>query len=404
MSVRKRTWKTASGEAKEAWVVVYAVDGKRHHRTFDRKKDADKFSDNMKVEVRNGVHTPDRESITVTEAGKLWIKAATAAGLERSTIDQYEDHLEHHISPYLGRVRLSRLSAPMVREFEDRLAAGTPPPGELTGRPRSSAMVRKVRGSLGSILADAQERGLVARNVVRELRIGRRKRGTEQRGNKLKVGVDIPTPDEVRKILALATPGRWRTLLLVAVFCGLRSSELRGLRWTDVDLAKGELHVRQRADKYNVIGKPKSEAGERTIPIPSKVLAELREWKLQCPYSELGLAFPTRAGKILTHVSIIRHGVIPAVTAAGVTVRTGRTKDGHPILEPKYAGLHSFRHFFASWCINREVDGGCELPAKIVQERLGHATIGMTLDRYGHLFPRGDDTAELDAAASTLLG
>ena len=50
------------------------------------------------------------------------------------------------------------------------------------------------------------------------------------------------------------------------------------------------------------------------------------------------------------------------------------------------------RHVYASWCINRETDGGLELPAKVVQERLGHSSITVTLDTYGHLFPRGDDT------------
>ena len=70
--------------------------------------------------------------------------------------------------------------------------------------------------------------------------------------------------------------------------------------------------------------------------------------------------------------------------------------------EPKY-GIHAFRHFYASWCINRKEDGGMELPPKVVQERLGHSSILMTMDTYGHLFPRGDDTAALAAAEKALL-
>jgi len=70
---------------------------------------------------------------------------------------------------------------------------------------------------------------------------------------------------------------------------------------------------------------------------------------------------------------------------------------------PKYA-LHAFRHFFASWCINPKERGGRELPVKVVQQLLGHSSIVMTLDRYGHLFPRGDDRGELAAAAKRLLG
>ena len=72
--------------------------------------------------------------------------------------------------------------------------------------------------------------------------------------------------------------------------------------------------------------------------------------------------------------------------------------------KPKYPGPHSLRHFYASWCINRRVDGGLELPAKVVQERLGHSSIVMTMDTYGHLFPRSDDGSELAAAERALLG
>ena len=69
---------------------------------------------------------------------------------------------------------------------------------------------------------------------------------------------------------------------------------------------------------------------------------------------------------------------------------------------PKYA-LHAFRHFFASWCINPKERGGRELPPKVVQQLLGHGSIVMTLDRYGHLFPRGDDRNELSKAVGVLL-
>src|SRR6185369_6171399 len=98
---------------------------------------------------------------------------------------------------------------------------GIPAPGSEASAPRSPAMVRKIRGSLGSILADAQERGLVARNVVRELR-SRRREGKERRAErrqkgKLKVGVDIPTPDEIKRILNAAS-GQLRPLLMTAIF------------------------------------------------------------------------------------------------------------------------------------------------------------------------------------------
>ncbi|WP_456770940.1 tyrosine-type recombinase/integrase [Bradyrhizobium sp. USDA 4448] len=392
----------------EAWVVDYATKkGGRHLKTFARKKDADEFAATAKIEVRHGIHTPSSKSVTVAEAGKLWLATCEKNKLERTTIDGYKQHLELHIEPLLGLEKLSDLSTPTIREFEDRLSTDKE-------NPRSPALVRKVRGSLGAILSDAQERGLVARNAVRELRSGRR-RGKERRADrrqkgKLKVGVDIPLPSEIKAIIE-AADGRGRPLFLTAIFTGLRASELRGLRWIDVDLKRGELHVTQRADAYQKIGAPKSEASHRTVPITPKLARTLAQWKLACPKGDAGLVFPTTEGKVEWHANIINRAWIPLQIEAGVTVQVRdkagtlvRGKDGKPQLQAKYTGLHALRHFYASWCINRETDGGLELPAKVVQERLGHSSIQVTLDTYGHLFPRGDDSEKLAEAESRLFG
>jgi integrase len=405
MSVRKRAWTTSRGLEKEAWVVDYVDQtGKRRLKTFAKKKVADNFAATANVEIRAGVHTADSASVTVAEAGKRWIETGEQAGLERATLDAYRQHLKLHIEPYLGNVKLSQLSAPMVKDFEDKLARGDMPEGREP-QPRSRAMVRKVRVSLSSLLSDAQERGLVSRNVVRDLPKARR-RGAERQAErrqkgKLKIGVDIPTREEIKAIVEGAT-GRWRPILLTAIFTGLRASELRGLRWADVDFDKKQLHVRQRADRYGKIGKPKSESGERTVPLTLMVLNTLREWKLVCPKGKLDLVFPTGSGNVESHSNIIQRGLEPIEIAAAVTVEVS-DRNGKKIRRAKYTGLHSLRHFYASWCINRRADGGLELPAKVVQERLGHSSIMMTMDVYGHLFPRGDDSAELAAVEKSLL-
>jgi integrase len=385
MSVRKRTWETSKGEQREAWIVDYLDQASdRHIETFERKKDADARHAEVKVDVGAGVHVAARKSPTVANAGEDWIKAAEADGLERSTIKQYREHLNQHIVPFIGRMKLSEISAPTVRKFE----------GTLRKEGRSPAMVRKVIGSLGAVLADAREQGLAAHNAVRDLRRNRRRgkeRNAEKRQKgKLEVGVDIPTPDEMSRILA-HMKGWWRPLLVTAIFTGLRASELRGLPWSNVET--GKLHVRQRADRFKEIGPPKSVDSEREVPFGPFVANTLKEWNQRCPKNDLGLVFPTSTGKIADHANIIRDGLVPAQIAARVV-----TKDG----KAKYTGLHALRHFYASWCINRTKDGGLGLPPKNVQERLGHSSITITLDTYGHLF-KGDDAQELDAAEQALL-
>jgi integrase len=393
MSVRKRKWTTRSGEAKEAWIVDYAQDGRRHIETFKKKKDAEAYAQQVGVDIRAGTHTPVSKSITVAQAAENWIKSVELEKREASTIAQYRQHARH-ITDRIGKLRLAGLTATRVNTFRDELLASM-----------SRAMARKVLSSLKSLLRDAQRRGNVAQNVALSVK----KVDADKRGKKkLKIGVDIPSADEIKALMAVM-PDRWRPVLLTAIFTGLRSSELRGLRWQDIDLKGGVLHVRQRADRYNEIGEPKSKAGHRTIPLGPFVLNVLREWKLKCPRSKEGLVFTTSAGTIRRHHDIVR-ALKSAMLAAKVTVpvldKDGKpTKDrnGKPIAGPKYTGLHALRHFYASWCINPLDRGGQGLNPKVVQNQLGHSSIVMTMDTYGHLFPPGDDADKRLAEAERAL-
>jgi integrase len=222
MSVRKRVWKSPSGESREAWVVDYVdQQGERHIKTFAKKRDADAHHAIVGVSVRNGTYTAESKSVTVARAAELWLESCEAAGLERTTMEAYQQHAGLHITPILGALRLSQLTVPLVRGFEDRLLR----------EGRSPVMVRLARRALGSILADAQERGLVAQNVVFSMRKNRRS-GRADGNGKLTIGVDIPSPVEIRAIVGKLKPaaGRYGPLLLTAIFTGLRASELRGLR------------------------------------------------------------------------------------------------------------------------------------------------------------------------------
>jgi integrase len=204
----------------------------------------------------------------------------------------------------------------------------------------------------------------------------------------LKIGRDIPKPDEIKRMIDAAAPKpRMHALLLVAALCGLRASELRGLSWGDIDFNAEELHVSQRADRKNKLGAPKTNQSKRTIPLASETLQALRTWKMKSEYKrDHDPVFPTSTGKIEHHKNMLR--------SLGPVMKEARLMKGS---KPKY-GLHALRHFFASWCINPEERGGRQLPAKVAQQWLGHSSIVMTLDIYGHLFPTGSDRTELNSA------
>jgi integrase len=154
----------------------------------------------------------------------------------------------------------------------------------------SDTSVKKVLGSLKAILKHARAIDLMAHNPTESIKIESKARAKRQ----LEIGVDIPTRDEIAGIVAAAS-GIARPLVLLAVFAGLRASEIRGLRWQDVDFTRGTVTVRQRADRYREIGNPKSKKSQRMIPVPPTVINALREWRLQRlePKSDPDLVHPS---------------------------------------------------------------------------------------------------------------
>jgi len=179
-----------------------------------------------------------------------------------------------------------------------------------------------------------------------------------------------------------AAQGRWRPLVITAVFTGLRASEIRGLRWVDVDLGRALLTVRQRADRWNVIGPPKSEAGRREVPLAPIVVDTLREWKPACPQGAADLVFPNGKGRVTTLPTISERVLKPLQRRAGC----------------RQYGMHALRHAAASLFIEQGFS------AKRVQALMGHSTIGITFDTYGHLFPsERDDQAAMSQMQERLL-
>jgi len=101
-TVRKRSWKSKEG-TKTAWIADYFDQtGSRRLRTFDSEREAKNFLVDALHEVKRGVHTPESISITVAEAGDLWLVQAETDGLEASTLRQYRQHLDLHIKPFIG--------------------------------------------------------------------------------------------------------------------------------------------------------------------------------------------------------------------------------------------------------------------------------------------------------------
>ena len=194
--VRKRMWQSG-GVKREAWVADYFDQhSKRHIKTFERKKDASDFLDEVKGELRRGTHTPACGSKTVKEAADLWIDhcengTADYEPLERSTVREYRRHVDQYINDGkigIGAKKLAELTYADITVFEARLKEGG----------KSTALIRKIRSSLSALLSDAMEHSLVGKHVIRDTQRNRKRR-RKDRQEKI---IAMPSKDELRTPVA----------------------------------------------------------------------------------------------------------------------------------------------------------------------------------------------------------
>jgi integrase len=338
MSIRKRTW--GEGEKqRSAWVADYVDQGgTRRLKTFKTRRDADSWLLRARTEVATGRHLPERQSPTFADTAARWLASAQTRDLERGTLETMRQHVDLHLVPRLGRLKLAKLTEERIAEARDDLL-----------RSLGRALAVKVMVSLRSILRQAGRPS----GVRLEARAERHK-------FRLVAGRDFPTSDQVRDMLAAAHQPA-KAVLALAALAGLRASEIRGLDWQDVDLPAGEISIRQRADKFNALGSPKSGDARRTIPIGPQLVAILEELG---PGEGLLFSAPRAGGPM--SLQTLRKRVIGPVK------------------------LHRLRHFYASWQLAQGV------PLGVLQRRMGHGTISM-LSRYAHLLPVDD--AERDRLA-----
>ena len=174
--------------------------------------------------------------------------------------------------------------------------------------------------------------------------------------------VTILDVSEAYKLLDKMHP-HYRVAVLTAILTGLRANELWGLTWNDIDFNNSAIHVKHSLWNGKLY-EPKTETSKRKVDIPGSLALELKKWKLQCPVNNLNLVFPTQRGLPVIHNNFVSCCFKPALEEAGL----------------KPVKWHSLRHTNASIRIRGEQN------PKYLSEQLGHSSIKITYDLYGHLF------------------
>lgn len=385
-SVRKRKW-THEGIEKEAWVVNYKdQSGNRRQKTFDKKKDADRYRTQVEGQVERGEHVASSQSALVRDVADQFIQYSKQR-LENGTIGRYrfqqlDLQIRSKVIPHLGAKRFSELTDTDIDRWFGVISQGR------------SISSRKTYLEILHTLEDfAVRRGYTKTRVVKEFK---RARVRESRDAIKTFGIaDIRRLLEACEIRAPKGTRRGHLLLKIAVhlatFCGLRRGEIFGLTKDSISLDGGIIRVKSSLTSFNDLKGPKTRAGNRTVPIPPHLVGMLREWLLRyAGENERGLVFSSRTARDCGPLQGPFHKAWRALLVrAGLHAPDGAGRGLH---------FHALRHFAASWYM------GQGMSPSDVAALLGHRTFDVTLQVYSH--PIYDEThrhAAVTQSANRLL-
>jgi len=357
---------------------ILFTDGKRHSVMAATRKEALEKAQDMIVRRRKGLDSAATQTPLADFLKRFLEFYKTEGGVSLRTWQDYRYHIEANVIPLIGGIVLSELKPVHVDEWMK----------SLRSRGLGDRTVEYAQSVLRRALQFALEWELLDRNpAAARFRVAKRKRTVKPGGARIR----FLDPDQAKAFLAAVTEDRHQALYALAVTTGLRPEELYGLRMADVDLPNRRLTVNQvlaktRRKKGEKVarfqfGPPKTDRSRRTIDFPRFVadllvseIHEVKDVRLLAgeSWQENGLLFPSQVGTPLEERNVLRRFQIMC-EASGL---------------PKLR-LYDLRHTHASLLIHEGVH-----PKKI-SERLGHSSIKLTMDTYGHLFEGSDrDSAE----------
>lgn len=320
-------------------------------RVARTRAEAKRLLDDLLLSVPGGRVDP---KMTVGTYLRSWLEGAGRDVLKPSTWTTYEIAVRRHLLPSLEGVPLSRLRPEHVEAMLAGIAAS--PKGR-----------RNILNVLSRILAVAERRGLIARNPV----------ALVERPRLPRLNRAALTVVQARTLLDLIRGDRLEVLYLVTLLCGLRQAEVLGLRWEDIDLETGVLHVVYTLDRRGgeyVLDDPKTKSSRRTIVLPAFAVERLREHRRTQLAERIAAGTPSEEGLVF-------------LTPSGRPINQGWLTKRWRVLS-RSGGLdlrfHDLRHGQASLLVALGVH------PRVVAERLGHASSVMSMDRYAHV-ARGQD-------------
>ena len=305
----------------------------------------------------------DAEGLKLGEYLSRWLEDSVKDTVRNTTYARYEQISRTHIVPMLGSVKLKTLSPTHVRSlYKEKLSSLSP------------RTVQYIHVTLHKALKQAVNDGLIPRNATEAVKPPQVRRKE----------IRPLTPEQVKVLLDAASGDRLEALYTLAVHTGLRQGELLGLKWEDVDLESGSLHVKRTLTTARGgprLAAPKTKGSRRRVSLTKGAVDALRAHlarqleeidRAGSLWQENGLVFASEIGEPLNRHDLTSRRFKPLLKRAKPSEKTR---------------FHDLRHTCATLLLTKNVN------PKIVSEMLGHATIAITLDTYSHVLPNMQDSA-----------
>lgn len=379
-TIYRRT--TPAGSA--SWVVhtTWNEGGRRRQskRTFRIKQEAkDELTRFLGAHQTGAFVAPSR--MTLAEFVGPWLDGLANQGRRPSTLAGYRRNLSRCVLPRLGSMALQDIRVTDI----DALYADLLRDGHRHGGGLSVSTVHHIHTALSKLFNDAERKGLVTKNVVRLS-----DHPTLTAARAAAPEMTVWTPDELATFLRSIDGNRNEAMFRLAALTGMRRGELVGLRWTDLDLTRRRLTVNQSVtvvDGVEVASIPKTRRSRRVLDLDAATVVALQQHRAHQRESYLRLGVTATASDRVFTTDL---GEPLQPNSVGQAFRRLVKEAGVPVIR-----LHDLRHTHASQLLMAGIN------IKIVSERLGHASVGFTLDTYAHVMP--GQQAEAAAAAAALL-
>ncbi len=341
------------------WCAQVRIDGRRptvYGRT--RKEVQDKLLQ-LRAEAKEGI-LPPPEQLTVARHLERWLEDVVRHSVKPRTHRSYSDAARLYLTPAIGTIKLTKLQPGDLQKLYS----------ELLARGLSPSTVRGAHATIHAALEQAVAWNYVGRNVASIAKAPKVRRKE----------VKALSLEEVHQLLKVAGDTRWDALLTLAIATGARQGELLGLKWADCDLCRGTVQLRRQLGRDKTFADTKT-GRSRQIDLPTSAVDALRRHRVKQAAERLAagpewndndLLFCTHGGKPLSWRNVTREYKI-------LLKRAGLPDIPH----------HALRHTNASLLLLQGVH------PKVVQERLGHSDVGITLNIYSHVTPSmGREAAE----------